>query len=848
MGELTTNNESKKKSFVRQEQDNSVLSILGKIRENLQQGRNLNDSIDPGDWKRTLEMYSVFNDKFENGWLIDSEVQIKTPHTPRPCLHLMASNHTDEYNCWGSFWDQLGGGFSCVDSVTAGKMSSHLDNNYVPTAPRQQDVRSFYVHEDGKAWPMFVVPHYEEKLYTNYKCTQNSDMVLIQAQRESLLCTLEATVHPTLPAELWNITVKNVSDCRRTFRWFSKLNINLDQHPFYYCDIRVVCEGRLEDNSMVFLNHDKNNCHQRHSFFTAYPDFDGFDMMGETFDGIGGRSPIPAAVARGKCFDSLGHQPYAGLIAGAQFNAELNPGESKSWTCLFGRCSYDSDERQQYIEKIKSDVACSWFKVQRDVRDIWRKKTQALMVKTPDNDIDRYFNVHAKYQARNQARFVRALDKVGYRDIIQDLLGVCDAEPEYVRTILGRALHYQLPDGRAIRQYEKFANSGHDLRMYMDSPSWIPDLLVRYLNESGDYAFLDEEIPFFDMDTLQPDPQNTASVYQHCLMAVRSLYNNQGYHGLCKIGYGDWNDALSRIGGEKGVSVWLSCACVYAAEKMEKLAGFIGEYKDAEEMKDIANTIADRINEYAWDGDWYIYAISGDGKPIGSKRNTQGQIHLNVNTWAIFTGVAKRANREKQVLDSIATLQTPVGYQLLKPPYTTDSRDEVGRISDEIPGMFENGSIYIHGQAFFLYAMIASGRSDICYSELRKTLPSCNIQELTSTPRNQQSNFTVGPDHPSFGLQPFSNFTGSLGWYIKVIECMMGVYPEFDSLVIAPQVPSDWDSYSVRKIWRGREILVDLKRVSSNPKITLNDSEYDKMIPITDLSEKQINHIKVEFI
>ena len=122
------------------------------------------------------------------------------------------------------------------------------------------------------------------------------------------------------------------------------------------------------------------------------------------------------------------------------------------------------------------------------------------MSRTPAEDFDRYFNIWSKYQARNQTRFVRALDKIGYRDILQDLLGICDFEREYVRTMLLRTLHYQSEDGRAIRQYEKFPGSGHDMRMYMDSPVWIPDTLVTYIKETGDFSILKEKVGFFDMD------------------------------------------------------------------------------------------------------------------------------------------------------------------------------------------------------------------------------------------------------------------------------------------------------------------------------------------------------------
>lgn len=47
------------------------------------------------------------------------------------------------------------------------------------------------------------------------------------------------------------------------------------------------------------------------------------------------------------------------------------------------------------------------------------------------------------------------------------------------------------------------------------------------------------------------------------------------------------------------------------------------------------------VNEYGWDGEWYLYAISGLGNPVGSHRNKGGRIHLNSNAWALLSGLAK---------------------------------------------------------------------------------------------------------------------------------------------------------------------------------------------------------------
>lgn len=822
---------------------------LAKVRENLRAGRPLREGVEPERWQALLDRYSHFQDRTDaDGFIVDSAVVVNDLHTPRPCLHLMASCHDGDRGVWGSFWDQFGGGFSCLDSVLAGKMTSHLDTNYVPTAPEPQDYRGFYVYEGGKAWPMFPIAHYEEDAYTRVECVQGLDRQTLRAERNGLECELDVCVHPELPAETWQVRITNRSNRRREYSWFCRVRVNVDSFPSYYFVPRVVCEGLHEHDALVFLNHDKGNRHPRSAFFAAHPNFTAFDMMGEVFDGIGARSPIPGAVAEGRCRNSLGLQPYAGLVAAAQFDSWLEPDETAIWQCIYGACPYDLAEREAFLENVRKKTLLDAIYLPGELRGIWERRVRSQMARTPDADLDRYYNIWSKYQARNQARFCRALDKVGYRDVLQDLLGLCDTEPAYVRRALLRTLRYQSADGRAVRQYCLFPGAGHDMRMYMDSSSWIPDTLARYVKETGDFSILDEQVSWFDMQRQDPDESNTGSVYEHALRAVKSLAENTGFHGLCRIGYGDWNDALSGIGGEKGVSVWLSCACVHAAGTMAELAEHLDRQQDAQAMRDIAATMTQRINEHAWDGEWYIYAINGEGKPIGSKSSPEGQLHLNVNTWALFTGIAKAAGREEQVYRSLERLATPVGHVLLAPAYSNASRAEVGRIADQKPGMFENGSIYTHGESFYLYALIAAGRGDECYRELVPGLPSTAVQDLATGPRHQQSNFTVGPEHPNFGGQLFSNFTGSISWYRRTIERMLGVTAAFDALLIEPHPPKHWQEYEVRKIWRGREVQVRFRRGSvQGCDIRLNDHQYLGRIPLDDLSPQNINLIDVTY-
>lgn len=789
-------------------------ALVQRCRQNLKDGKSLLADLSPEEAEAVQTRYSTFEDAFDKeGFVVSSEVVLKSLRIPRPFVHLLSTNHDGLYGQWASFWDQHGGGFSALDSAGAGRMTSHLDTNYVPTSPELQDVRNFYIHEHGRSWPMFPVVGYEDAKYRGWSCREGMDRQEIEAVRDGLHCRLVVFVHPKEPMEIWQVTLTNRKKAARDFSWFLRLRVNVDSFPFYYFVPRVVCEGVLEEGALVFLNHDKGNKHPRTAFMLPSEPFDGFDMMNEVFEGGPGRAPLPAAVQRGQCFNTLGLQPYAGLIAAGQYKAHLEPMAGRTWTVAYGSAPREKAARAAFFQRVKRDILANPEKPLADMDALWNRKVTSFAIKTPEPQIDRYFNIWSKYQLRNQSRYISALDKVGYRDILQYCMGSTDFQPEFVRRALAHTVRYQFPNGLGVRQYEKFQGGGHDLRLYHDSALWIPDALATYVKETGDRAFLDELVPFLDAKTLQPSETEKGSMYEHAKRAVTMVWEHTGYHGLCKIGYGDWNDSLSGIGGEKGVSVWLSCACVYAAKIMAELAAYLGKGDDVKLFADIARTMTGRVNEHAWDGQWYVYAINGQGEPIGSSRSPEGKIHLNVNTWAIFAGVAAAVpGREEQVWKGIEQLATPLGHILLKPSYTLPSRPAVGRIADIMPGMFENGSVYTHGEAFYLYALITAGKSDQWLRDLYGTLPSNLVPDISSGPPHQQSNFSIGPDDVAWGCNPFSNFTGSVGWYRRTIEHIVGVLPEFDSLRIAPMPPSSWNHYQVKKAFRGCQVFIEFKR------------------------------------
>ena len=792
--------------------------LIQKARRNLAQGQSPRHGFSKADAEALAARYSRFDDvRDKDGFLVDSALVLHRSDTPRPWLHLMCSNHDRETGIAGSFWDGTGLGFLCYDSVLAGPVTSHKDTSYVPTAPRSSDVRQFFLREevDGKPariWDMLPQAGRETEKYAGYSCRYGAGWVTIESARNQIRSQLRAFVPVDDPCEVWTITLTNLSAQARKIQLFTRVNWGLESHPAYYFDPRCTSLGdHLKDlRAIVALNRHRANALPRTGFMMSSAAFQGFDLSGEEFTGGGHFRPFPRTVVEGKCRNSMGLQPYLGLVGALQFDLALPARGSRTLHIIVGRTEQEAEDYRRHLAEVRAKFL-SGRGVEREfarLEQSWRRMLDRVCLQSPDAEVDRTYNVWLKYQQHNTARFTRALDQIGYRDVLQDMMGMCSFNPEYVRTHLPTVLNYQLADGRAIRQFFRHANTNapNDERMYADSPVWIADTLVTYLEETGDLDLLNEQVGFYDLATHRQDNSVKKSVYEHAMLALEGLFRNRGQRGLCLIGHGDWNDAMDGLSKRgRGVSTWVSVALVFASQRMLKLAQHLKDQRAVALLNEIITTMTAAVNENAWDGDHYVFGFNDDGIAIGSQTSEEGRIHTVTNTWTLFTGVAAAAGREEQVLKALKRVWTPIGLATVDIPYTMKSRELAGRIADMVPGQFENGAVYTHGHSFMLYALAALGRGDELYSELKLSLPDNTFPDIATGAPHQQSNFAVGPSHPNFGMNLYSNFTGSANWYLKTMDRMVGVLPDFDGLRIVPAAPAAWKEYRLRKQFRGRE-------------------------------------------
>jgi cellobiose phosphorylase len=325
------------------------------------------------------------------------------------------------------------------------------------------------------------------------------------------------------------------------------------------------------------------------------------------------------------------------------------------------------------------------------------------------------------------------------------------------------------------------------------------------VDESGDLSLLDRDVPYFESG-------QRASVWDHMLRAMRYLAEDTGQHGLCNQHHADWNDGLEATeeAGERE-SVMVTQQLCYGLKQVERLASLRGDDAVAHEARQRYDTFARRLNEVAWDGQWYVRTICGDGYRIGSSDNSEGQIFLNPQSWAILSGIAPpdRAGLCMAAVDE--RIETEVGYRICAPGFS-EYDPRVGRMSNSMPGHVENGGCYCHAAGFKGVADCVLGRGEAAWRTFLKTAPESPWNPVS---RSQVEPFSFTNFYSTvpfvFGRAGYPWRTGTAGWFtVLLVEWILGARRSFEGLLVDPCLPPDLERAAVTRTFRGARYVIEL--------------------------------------
>ncbi len=775
------------------------------------------------------------------GWFDkdNKEFVITRPDTPTPWINYLGS---DEYCAMIS---NTGGGYSFHKDPRNRRLLRYRYNNI----PADRPGRYLYLKDESSNdyWSLTWQPVLKNLKDYGYECRHGLGYTKIKSNYSNILSEISYFVPLNENLEVWSVSLKNQSKTKRRFKLFSYVEFCLfeavmDMTDFQYTlnIAKAVCQNNTIYHLTGYFPYAGRN---GFVYFAVNNPLNSFDCDRETFIGPYRNESNPLAVEKGSGFKS---QAHGGNPIGSHcLSVELDKNEEKQLVFILGY-SENMKEADTFIKKYKYPEAA--LKELGKLKDYWQKYLDKFSFETPDKETDLMANTWNQYQCRTTFSWSRSASfyesgigrGMGFRDSNQDVLGVLHALPERVKLRIKELLANEFENGSCHHQFFPLTKKG-EKGGYSDDPLWLILSVTHYIKETGDFAFLDEEVAFVE--------GSKGSVYEHLLRAVGYVFSQKGPHGLPLIGFADWNDCLNLMGPKKAAeSVWVGQFLHWAARAMIDLARASGKTKDISKFEEIVSWTKEKVNKYAWDGDWYIRAFTDDGVPVGSKSCKEGKIDLIAQAWAVIGGIGEKEQLISCMDMAKKYLDCEHGLMLIAPPYTTFD-PKIGAMGTFAPGLKENGGIFCHANPWAMIAETILGRGDLAFEYYKKIAPVTRnkIADIHKTEGYVYAQFIAGTSHSEPGRARNSWLTGSATWnFTAISNYILGIRADYKGLIVDPCIPRGWNDFKAKRYFRGawynievtnpkhiskgvKSVNVDGKAINSNVVPVFNDQKEHKV-------------------
>ena len=309
-----------------------------------------------------------------------------------------------------------------------------------------------------------------------------------------------------------------------------------------------------------------------------------------------------------------------------------------------------------------------------------------------------------------------------------------------------------------------------------------------------------------------------ATIYEHCVQAL--LHGLRfGAHGLPLIGSGDWNDGMNLVGRHgKGESVWLGFFLCHVLGEFAKVARLRNDSSFADRCETEATQLRQRIEKNSLG--WRVVSpcVLRRRLAAGFDHNAECQIDSVAQSWAVLSGAGDPA-RSRVAMNAVSARLVRRDHaliQLLDPPFDTSDL-EPGYIRGYVPGVRENGGQYTHGAIWTAMAFAALGDNARAWELTQMINPLNHARTPEGVAIYKVEPYVVAADvyalAPHTGRGGWTWYTGSAGWmYRLVVEALLGLKLEGDSLRFAPCMPPEWSGFALRYRYRETNYHIVVRR------------------------------------
>ena len=732
--------------------------------------------------------------------------------------------------------------------------------------PMDQPGRYFYIHDRDKKdyWSGSWQP--VGKPLKDYKsiCRHGTAYTIIESEYDNIESETTYFVPLGKNYECWHKKITNNDSVKRRLRVYSFVEyannwhvwqdfINLQYTQFILAmDVvdNIIDHGinvLLKDDEGDFQNHDGN----KHTFLGAVgAKITGFDTDRDKFIGDYRGYHNPIVVENGECTNSIAIADNG--VGVLQMDIDLDPGETKELAVFMGigKASVQGKEViNEFRDMHKINVEFEKLK------DYWHKQLEGMYVETPDAEFNSMTNMWSPFNCLMTYAWSRAAslvysgerDGLGYRDTVQDLLGVFHTIPEDAGKRLELMITGQVSTGGAMPVVKPFAHypgkekapEPHEYRS--DDCMWLFNSIPAYVKETGNIEFYDKVLPYSD--------KGEDTVFAHLRRAIEFNLKRSGAHGLpCGLS-ADWNDCLEL--GQEGETVFVALQLRYALKTYIEIAKMLKKSLEVEWAKSHLEKLDKNLHDHAWDGEWFLRAYRYDGMKFGSKENEEGSCWLNPQSWSVLSEHASEKKAQLAMKAVSERLATEYGIIICDPPYEKiDHKIVKAPLFNK--GMKENASIFSHTQGWAIIAETMLGNGNQAFKYYRAFMPAAynTKAEVRQIEPYVNCQFTHSKYSPRFGASRLPWLTGAATWsYYTATQYILGIQPDYSGLKIDPCIPSGWDKVNITRRFRGKL----LKIVINNPngvqkgvkKIIVNEKAIDGNLITMDMMKSE-NEIIIE--
>ncbi len=406
-------------------------------------------------------------------------------------------------------------------------------------------------------------------------------------------------------------------------------------------------------------------------------------------------------------------------------------------------------EIKALIDKFKEKDSIE--KALNENREFYKNYSSFFNVQSSEKDFNIYFNKNLPFQIFYQTFVSRSFCQTqkGYREIgfreIQDLYAsmyyfVAMGKKELVKKLLKEWASKVFELGYA---YHNFFWVGKEPGRWSDDGLWLVQAVYRYINLTGDVAFLMEETGVADKEIKRPIYKTIEAIIHY------SAYISTGKHGLPLLDRADWNDCLridrNTLDGiekeklyfkrieelkDKNIcfndkndfseSVMNACLLKLAIDEYAELSELMKNYETSEAMKKLSKDVYDKIQKYAWKEDFFArvllnrfpdgpHYIGAKGDNLGLEPNLKDSYFINSYSWPILADVATEAQIEKMTETLERALKTKFGFKLMTLSALNKIEKNVAT-GEYFPGDRENCAVFKHASMMMAYSMLKAAK------------------------------------------------------------------------------------------------------------------------------------------